>query len=61
MCNSIQHIQIYTDDGQGKRTATTFKKLLITRCQMEFEKVTSVDMKRKEAEIEQETDPVSNT
>ncbi|KAL0277381.1 UNVERIFIED_CONTAM: hypothetical protein PYX00_004693 [Menopon gallinae] len=60
MCNSIQHIQITTDDDQGKKVVTTFKKLLITRCQMEFEKDTSAEMKRKEeklAEIEQEPDP----
>jgi len=61
MCKVLSTLQVPSDSKNKDEPDVNFRKLLINRCQMEFEKnsVVELDREAKLMEIEQTTDPVS--
>jgi translation initiation factor 4G len=61
MCKVLSGIQVPAEHRNKDEPEYNFRKLLVNRCQIEFEKNSVVELNReaKLREIEQSTDPVS--
>ena len=61
MCKVLCSLQVPAEMRSKDEPDVNFRKLLVNRCQMEFEKnsVVELDREAKLTEIEQTTDPVS--
>jgi translation initiation factor 4G len=61
MCRALSSVQVPAERRNKDEPEVTFRKLLVNRCQAEFEKNSEVELNReaKLEEIEQTTDPVS--
>jgi hypothetical protein len=61
MCKVLSNMQVPSEMRNKDEPEYNFRKLLVNRCQMEFEKnsVVELDRKTRLTKIEQTTDPVS--
>lgn len=58
MCKVLSSTQVPAEHRNKDEPEYTFRKLLVNRCQVEFEKNSEVNREAKLEEIEQTTDPV---